>query len=161
MKNDNKMLDRLDLRILEILQRECRISNIDLAKRINLSPTPCLERVRRLEQNGYIDKYVAHLNPTKLNMNLTAYIQVTLKDSSTSDLKKFNNEVSLLDEVIECVMVAGGFDYLIKIRTTDMASYRNFLGEKLSAIAGINKTHTYVVMEEVKSTHIIPINTTN
>lgn len=157
MKKGLDLLDRIDVKILNVLQNECRISNVDLAAKINLSPTPCLERVRRLEKNGYIEKYVAHLNPKKLNANLTAYIQVSLENSRTSDLEEFNQQVKKFEEVIECSMVAGGFDYLIKIRVKDMEAYRHFLGDKLAAINGISQSHTYVVMEEIKSTHIIPV----
>lgn len=158
MKKSASELDRTDLKILDILQHECRISNIDLAAKINLSPTPCLERVRRLEKNGYIKKYVAHLNQEKLNSSLVAYIQLSLQHTTTEDLVDFNRNIRDLDEVIECSMVAGGFDYLIKIRTKNMDSYRDFLGDKLAAIKGVSQTHTYVVMEEVKSTHVIPLN---
>jgi len=157
MKKGLDLLDRIDIKILNVLQKECRISNVDLAAKINLSPTPCLERVRRLENNGYIEKYVAHLNPKKLNVNLTLYIQISLENSRTADLEEFNKQIKSLEEVIECSMVAGGFDYLIKIRVKDMESYRKFLGDKLAAIKGISQNQTYVVMEEVKSTHLIPL----
>ena len=128
-----------------------------MANKINLSPTPCLERVRKLEKKGYIEDYVAHLNPSKLDASLLAYIEISLENTTTSDLLEFNQTVLDMDEVLECNMVAGGFDYLIKIRTSDMQGYRRFLGEKLAAIKGVSQTHTYVVMEEVKSTHVLPI----
>ena len=157
MKKSTDALDRIDLKILQILQQDCRISNVELAHQVNLSPTPCLERVKRLEKNGYIEKYVAHLNPKKLNANLSAYIQVSLTNTTTKDLEEFNRQVRALNEVVECSMVAGGFDYLIKIRLQDMAEYREFLGGKLATIKGISQTHTYVVMEEVKSTHLVTL----
>ncbi|MEI8648568.1 Lrp/AsnC ligand binding domain-containing protein [Paraglaciecola sp. Hal342] len=150
-------LDRTDLKILDILQRECRISNVELANQIHLSPTPCLERVRRLEKNGYIEKYVAHLNPKKLKANLTAYVQLSLASTSTESVKEFNQQVSEIDEIVECAMVAGQFDYLIKIRIENMDEYCKFLGSKLASIKGVTQTHTYVVMEEVKSTHLIQL----
>lgn len=157
MKKDSDLLDRIDRKILSVLQQEGRIANVDLATRINLSPTPCLERVRRLEKRGFIQQYVAHLNPTKLNAALVAYIEVSLENTSSEDLNKFNQAIMDLSEVMECSMVAGGFDYLIKIRVADMAGYRQFLGEKLAIIEGVRETRTYVVMEEVKSTHVITI----
>jgi Lrp/AsnC family leucine-responsive transcriptional regulator len=157
MKKSSTVLDRIDYKILNILQKNCRVSNVDLANQVNLSPTPCLERVKRLEQSGYISKYVAHLNPKKLKANLTAYIQVSLESSTTYSLQQFNQQIKQLNEVIECSMVAGGFDYIIKIRVEDMDAYRDFLGGKFAAIKGISQTYTYVVMEEVKSTHIVPI----
>ena len=157
MKKGQDTLDRTDLKILDILQRECRISNVELANQIHLSPTPCLERVRRLEKNGYIEKYVAHLNPKKLKANLTAYVQLSLASTSTESVKEFNQQVSEIDEIVESAMVAGQFDYLIKIRIENMDEYCKFLGSKLASIKGVTQTHTYVVMEEVKSTHLIQL----
>jgi Lrp/AsnC family transcriptional regulator, leucine-responsive regulatory protein len=157
MAIDKKTLDRTDIKILDILQRNGKISNVDLAAQVHLSPSPCLERVRSLEKYGYIKEYVAHLNPELLDAELVAYIEVSLKRTATKNLDDFNKRMLKLDEVVECAMVAGGFDYLIKIRTESMQSYRSFLGEKLAAIEGIAQTHTYAVMEEVKSTHLIPV----
>lgn len=128
-----------------------------MSTRVNLSPTPCLERVRRLEKSGYMEKYVAHLNPNKLNASLVAYIEVSLNNSSSEDLDKFNFAIDNLSEVLECSMVAGGFDYLLKIRVADMAGYRRFLSEKLATISDMRETRTYVVMEEVKATHVIDV----
>ncbi|MGS2722503.1 Lrp/AsnC ligand binding domain-containing protein [Porticoccus sp. GXU_MW_L64] len=153
MNNKSQTLDRIDRKILDILQREGRIANNELAKRVNLSPSPCLERVRRLEQNNYILEYVARLNPELLDAGMVAYIEVALTNTTAADLELFNRAMGELDEVIECAMVGGGFDYLIKIRTKDMHSYRKFLGEKLATIEGVAQTHTYAVMEEVKCTH--------
>lgn len=158
MKKDSDILDRIDRKILATLQKEARIANVDLAQRVNLSPTPCLERVKRLEKSGYILQYAAHLNPNKLNASLVAYIEVSLENTTSDDLDQFNQAVLSLVEVMECSMVAGGFDYLIKIRVADMMGYRQFLGEKLAAIAGVRETRTYVVMEEVKNTHVINVN---
>jgi len=157
MRKDTNILDKIDVKILEILQKNARISNIDLANKVNLSPTPCLERVRKLEKQGYIEEYVAHLDPRKLDASLLAYIEISLENTTTSALAEFNQTVLDMDEVLECNMVAGGFDYLIKIRTSDMQGYRRFLGEKLAAIKGVSQTHTYVVMEEVKSTHVLSV----
>ena len=157
MASEKKPLDRTDKKILDTLQRNGKISNVDLAAQVHLSPSPCLERVRSLEKRGYIKEYVAHLNPELLDAALVAYIEISLKRTATQDLDDFNQRMRELDEVVECVMVAGGFDYLIKIRTENMQSYRSFLGEKLAAIEGVAQTHTYAVMEEVKSTHIIPV----
>ena len=150
-------LDKTDRRILDTLQHNCRISNVDLAAQINLSPSPCLERIRRLERSGFIEEYVAHLNPGRLQAELVVYIEVSLKRTATADLDAFNAEMLALEEVVECSMVAGGFDYLLKIRTADMQSYRRFLGDKLAAIDLVAQTHTYAVMESVKSTHLLPI----
>ncbi len=150
-------LDKTDRKILALLQRDGRISNVDLSRKINLSPTPCLERVRRLERDGYIKGYVALADPAKLNANLSAFIQVLLTSTSTKDLKSFNQQMLDLEEVESCHMVAGGFDYLIKIRCADMRHYQRFLGEKLASIPLISQTHTYVVIESVKSETAIPV----
>ncbi len=152
-----KPLDRIDRNILRELQADGRLSNVELARRVGLSPTPCLERVRRLERDRYILGYCAMLNPMKLNAALVAFIEVSLDRTTTRALERFREAIERLGEVQECHMVAGGFDYLIKIRLPDMTAYRKFLGEKLAAIDGVSQTHTYVVMEEVKSTMALPI----
>lgn len=152
-------LDRIDRRILDILQRNGRIANVELAKQVNLTPTPCLERVKRLEKEGFITHYVALLDPVKANAALCAYIEVQLNSTTTDAIRAFNQQMLELEEVLECQMVAGGFDYLIKIRVADMQHYQRFLGGKLSTIKGISQTHTYVVIEDVKSETAIKINT--
>ncbi|MBY6189511.1 Lrp/AsnC ligand binding domain-containing protein [Microbulbifer agarilyticus] len=144
-------LDRIDRQILRILQHAGRLPNVELARRVNLSPTPCLERVKRLEREGFIKEYVALLDPLKVHAGLVVYIQVSLTDTATEALEAFNKHLSGLEEVQECHMVAGGFDYLIKIRIKDMLGYRQFLGEKLASVPGVRETHTYVVIEEVKT----------
>jgi len=153
----HKPLDRIDCNILKILQQDGRISNVKLAKVINLSPTPCLERVKRLEKEGYIKGYIALLDSELLGAALVSFIEVSLDRTTTRALDNFRREMARMEEVQECHMVAGGFDYLIKVRTRDMAHYRKFLGEKLSGIADISSTHTYMVMEEVKASGAITI----
>ncbi|MDB9724554.1 Lrp/AsnC ligand binding domain-containing protein [bacterium] len=144
-------LDRTDRRILNSLQKNGRLANVDLAREVNLTPTPCLERVKRLEKEGFITQYVALLDPVKANAALCAYIEVQLTSTSTETVRIFNKHMLALPEVQECQLVAGGFDYLIKIRVADMQHYQRFLGEKLSSIESISQTHTYVVIEDVKS----------
>lgn len=146
-----KTLDRTDRKLLEILQRDGRISNVELARQVALSPTPCLERVRRLEREGFIIGYVALADPQKLNAATQAFIQVSLTNTSTDNLRDFNGRISAIPEVEACHMVAGGFDYLLKIRCSNMQHYQHFLGEHLAAIPLIAQTHTYVVIEEVKN----------
>jgi Lrp/AsnC family leucine-responsive transcriptional regulator len=159
MSKKEKALDRTDVRILEILQQNGRITNVDLAEQVHLSPPPCLERVKRLEREGYITKYVGILNPYKLNAGLLAFIQVTLHSTASKDLEKFNRSVTSLRQVQECHMVSGGFDYLIKVRASDMQDYRNFLGHELADIPNVRETHTYVVMQEVKVESSIALET--
>lgn len=147
---DRKPLDRIDRNILRILQDYGRLSNVDLAKMINLSPTPCLERVRRLEGAGYIAGYRAVLDPAKLGQDLMIFVQITLDRTTPDVFDIFKDRVQDLPEVVECHMVAGGFDYLIKIRVKDMSAFRYFLGEQLTSLPGVLTTHSYVVMEGVK-----------
>jgi len=154
---NERALDRIDREILRRLQTNGRMTNAALARAVNLSPTPCLERVRRLESEGYILDYVALLNPQKLDAGVISFVQVLLNRTTTDVFRRFKEEINRFPEVLECHMVAGGFDYLLKVRTRDMFAYRNFLDEKLARIAYINNTHTYVVMEEVKSTHAITV----
>jgi len=151
-------LDRTDRRILNSLQKNGRLANVDLAREVNLTPTPCLERVKRLEKEGFITQYVALLDPVKANAALCAYIEVQLTNTSTETVRIFNKHMLALPEVQECQLVAGGFDYLIKIRVADMQHYQRFLGEKLSSIESISQNHSYVVIEDVKSITALSIN---
>ena len=151
-----RTLDRIDLAILDTLQKDGRIANNDLAKKINLSASPCLERVRRLEKEGYIECYRAVLNPIKLNYSMSAFIQVTL-DRTTSDVfEKFKVEVVKIKEVVECHMIAGGFDYLLKLRFANMEAYREVLG-MIIELPAVSQTHTYIVTENVKADRGVPI----
>lgn len=143
-------LDRIDRKILDVLQRDGRIANADLAKLINLSPTPTLERTRRLEREGFIEKYVALLNPEKMEASLIAFIEVALERTNEEVLERFSRAAREIKEIVECHLVGGGFDYLLKVRVQDMAAYRKLLGAGLAALPGIRTTHTYYVMEQVK-----------
>ncbi|MBA6342389.1 winged helix-turn-helix transcriptional regulator [Colwellia sp. MB02u-10] len=156
ISNKPKTLDRIDLTILDALQKNGRISNSTLAQRVNLSASPCLERVKRLEQEGYIERYGAFLNASKLRYGMTAFIQVTL-DRTTADIfNKFRAQVIEIKEVAECHMVVGGFDYLLKLRFENMEAYRILLGNIVD-LPGVSQTHTYVVMEHVKRYSGVPI----
>ncbi|WP_339778733.1 Lrp/AsnC ligand binding domain-containing protein [uncultured Thalassospira sp.] len=149
MQKNIKNLDKIDKQILRELQHDGRMSNVELSRRVNLSPTPCLERVRRLEQQGFIIGYMARLDPRKLDQSLVVFVEITLDRTTPDVFDKFSSAVRKLSEVEECHMVAGGFDYLMKSRVSDMYAYREFL-ERLSSVEGVSQTHTYVVMEEVK-----------
>lgn len=150
-------LDDIDRRILRELQDNARISNVDLSRRVNLSQTPCLERVRRLERDGFIQRYAAILDPVHLGQSQLVFVEVSL-DRTTSDVfETFRAAIAGRPEVLECHMVAGGFDYLLKIRVTDMTGFRLFLEEGLNTIPGVRESSTYVVMEEIKETTAIPV----
>ncbi|OUS32841.1 leucine-responsive transcriptional regulator [Thalassotalea sp. 42_200_T64] len=151
-----KTLDRIDLTILDILQRQARISNVELAKQVNLSASPCLDRVKRLEAEGYIKRYGAVLNAQMLDINMSAFIQVTLDRTTADVFNLFKAEVVKVKEVAECHMVAGGFDYLLKLRITNMNNYRDVLG-MIVELPGVSQTHTYVVIEKVKEDLGLPV----
>jgi Lrp/AsnC family transcriptional regulator, leucine-responsive regulatory protein len=153
----DRELDRVDRRLLERPQQDGRIAVSQLAREVNLTVTPTLERVRRLEANGYIEGYFARLNPGKLGLGLLAYVEVSLDRTTPDAFDRFKQVALAHDEVMECHMVAGGFDYLLKIRVTDMESYRRFLGDRLASVRGVQQTHTYFVMEEVKSTQKVAV----
>jgi len=128
----------------------------ELAARVNLSPAACLERVRKLHESGYIMGYTAQLNPQLLDVSLLVFIEVVLDRTTPEVFDAFKHSVQIIPEVLECHMVAGGFDYLVKARVKDMAAYREFLGKTLLQ-KGVRETHTYAVMEEVKNTTKLPI----
>lgn len=143
-------IDRLDRKILRILQDDGRISNVNLAQRVGLSPTACNERVRKLEREGVIDGYHARINPAKLGANLMVFVEITLTRTSPDAFAEFSVAVRETPEILECHLVAGDFDFLIKARVPDMPSYRKLLGETILTMPGVNESRTYVVMEEVK-----------
>lgn len=143
-------IDRLDRKILRILQDDGRISNVSLAQRVGLSPTACNERVRKLEREGVLDGYHARINPAKLGANLMVFVEITLTRTSPDAFAEFSDAVRDTPEILECHLVAGDFDFLIKARVPDMPSYRKLLGETILTMPGVNESRTYVVMEEIK-----------
>lgn len=145
------MTDKIDLRILDILQRDGRITNAELAERIGLSPAATSDRFRRLLKDGYITGFAARLDPVKLGYGLLAFVEVQLDKTTPDVFTRFAAAVTRAPEVLECHMVAGGFDYLIKARLADMGAYRRFLGEVLLTMPGVKESRTYAVMEEVKN----------
>jgi Lrp/AsnC family leucine-responsive transcriptional regulator len=145
-----KPLDAIDIAILEALQVDGRMALSALAKQIGLSGTACTERVRGLEAAGVITGYAATLSGPALGLGLLAFIEVSLERISREAFDQFRAAVEAIPEIEECHMVAGGFDYLLKVRVADMAAYRGFLGEALAQVPGIRQTHSYPVMEEIK-----------
>lgn len=143
-------LDAIDRHILAQLQHSGRLSIVELAARVNLTKTPCAERLRRLERNGFITGYLARLDPVKLDRGYVSFVQVNLERTTTDILTAFNDAVRRIPEVQACHMIAGGHDYLLKIRTRDVAHYRDVLGDSISSLPGVLQTHTFVVMEVVK-----------
>ena len=148
-------IDRIDRKILSILQRDGRIANLKLAEEVSLSPTAVLARVQRLTRDDYILGYEARLNPLKLGAGMLVFVEVLLDRTTPHVFEEFNAAVQSRAEIMECHLVAGGFDYLLKTRQADMEAYRRFAGEVLWQLPGVRETRTYAVMEEVKnSTHL-------
>ena len=148
MTND---LDRLDLKILTLLQEDGRVTHLKLAEMVGLSPTAVQARVQRLTRDQYILGYEAKLNPAQLDAGFLVFVEVLLDRTTPNVFEAFKAAVQTYPEVLECHMVAGGFDYLLKTRQKDMQAYRNFAGTVLWQLPGVRETRTYPVMEEVKS----------
>ena len=148
-------LDGIDLKILQAVSRDARMTVTELSEKVGLSKTPCHTRLRRLENDGYILGYRALLDPVKLGLDHIAFVEVKLSDTRAAALEEFNREVRKLAQVEQCHMIAGGFDYLMKVRTSDITAYRILLGEVLSVLPHVSQTATYVAMEAVKDTTVL------
>ncbi|MFT6898971.1 MAG: Lrp/AsnC family leucine-responsive transcriptional regulator [Paraglaciecola sp.] len=153
-----KHIDRIDRNILVELQKNGRLSNVELATKVGLSASPCLERVKRLEQQGYILGYHARVDPHKLGAAMLVFVEITLTKTSVDIFEEFSAAVRLHDDIQECHLVSGNFDFLLKARVADMSSYRKLLGDTLLRLPGVSESRTYVVMEEIKDTTILRIN---
>lgn len=150
-------MDEMDRKLLRALQEDGRITNQALAQQCGISPAACFDRVKRLRSGGIIIGYTALLDPAKLDVALMIFVEVLLDRTTDDAFAAFAAHVARLPQVLECHMVAGGFDYLLKVRVADMAAYRAFLGDTLVAMPGIRETRTYAVLEEVKATTRLPI----
>jgi Lrp/AsnC family leucine-responsive transcriptional regulator len=149
--------DRIDRKILQVLQADGRLSNLKLAEAVALSPTAVLARVQRLARAGYILGYEARLDPLKLGLGMLVFVEVLLDRTTPHVFEAFKAAVQVHPQILECHMVAGGFDYLLKTRMADMQAYREFAGTVLWQLPGVRETRTYAVMEEVKSTGRLPL----
>ncbi len=152
-----KVLDRIDRLILDALQADGRLPNVALARQVNLTPTPCLERVKRLERDGYITGYHAHLSPGLMEASLLVFVEISLLRNSPDAFREFRQQARRLTHILECHLVSGNFDYLIKARVKDMNEYRDLLSEKILALPGVSNSRSYVVIEEVKETSLLPV----
>ena len=150
-------LDRIDLKILSCLQQDGRMSNLKLADSVSLSATAVLARVNRLTKDGYILGYEVRLNPLKLGAGMMVFVELLLDRTTPNVFEAFKAAVQVRPEIMECHMVAGGFDYLLKTRLADMVAYRNFAGNVLWQLPGVRETRTYAVMEEVKNSAHLPL----
>lgn len=154
---DIKSLDQIDRRILREVQANGRLTNTELSERVHLSATATNERVKRLTRDGFILGYTALLSPELLGRALLLFVEVKLERTTPDVFDAFAAAIRRTPDVLECHLIAGGFDYLVKARVADMSAYRTFLSELLTAVPGIRETRTYTVMEEVKDTTNLPI----
>ena len=150
-------LDRIDLKILTQLQQAGRVTNVELADAVGLSPSPCLTRVKRLEKAGYITGYGAHINLNKLGEFLTVFTEVTLAEHRAGDFSRFVGRIRNVDEIIECHLVSGGYDYLLKFVTRGVGHYQQIIEEMLDADFGIEKYFSYIVIKSPVIKHHYPI----
>ena len=155
--NQSNQLDRIDRNIVRLLQSDARMAHTELARRVGLSTTPCKERVRRLEREGVIQHYQAVLDPAALDRALVVFVQIRLNRTSQDIFEQFTAAALDLPEVQECYLVSGNFDYLIKARVADMNAYRDLLGETLLTLPGVQESTSYVVMEQVKESLMLPV----
>ncbi len=150
-------LDRFDTDILMVLQREGRISNRDLSERVGLSTAPCWRRVKRLEEDGYIENYVAQVSSRKLGMQITAFAEICLDNHHSDTLESFNQVLTDNDSILECHAVSGQCDYLLKIVAKDMESYEYFLSKKLLQVIGIRSVNTLFSLRQPKKSLALPL----
>jgi Lrp/AsnC family leucine-responsive transcriptional regulator len=152
-------LDTIDLRILAELQGNGALSNVELARRVHLSPSPCLARVKALESNGVIDRYVALANAKALGLGLNVFISISLKTQSKESLASFEQSIALHDEVMECYLMTGDSDYLIRVAVADMAALEKFIVEQLTPIPGIEKIRSSFALKQVRYKTALPLPT--
>jgi Lrp/AsnC family leucine-responsive transcriptional regulator len=152
-------LDEFDRKILSALQANARITTQELAERVGLSATPCARRVKRMEDDGLIDRYVTLLNPGRLGVGLTVFVNVRLNTQSAKAFEAFEQAIRKLPQVVGCYLLAGNYDYLVQVRVADVEAFRSFIRDRLVIIEGIGETQSSVVLEETKWTTALPLST--
>ena len=150
-------LDEIDRRILRELQKDGRVQNVELAKRVGLSPSPCLRRVRLLEEAGVIDRYVALLNPSKIGMGLTVFARVWLTGQDAATVDRFTKRVKQLPQIVECHLMAGDCDFLLRIVASNLDAYRQFQIDHLTRIEGVQSVKTEIPMQRIKVSSELPL----
>jgi len=150
-------LDSFDVKILTILQSDSRIKTMDLAEKVGLSPTPCARRVKRLEQDGYIEQYVTLLNAELLGAKLSAVVNIRLRSQTSKAFDRFDAEIAKMPEVTGCYLLAGNFDYLLYVRVADVDSFREFMRTRLTSIEGVIETQSSIILQQLKHTTAIPL----
>ncbi|TQV87422.1 Lrp/AsnC family transcriptional regulator [Aliikangiella coralliicola] len=155
--NNSQQLDRIDIAILAELQRNGRIKNVDLAEKVALSASPCLQRVKRLEKMGFITRYCAEIEINKITEVVEVFTQITISKHTLEDHSYFEREITKIPEVMECYLVSGGYDYLVKFTCRSIIHYQNTIQQLLDSELGIFKYHSYVVMKTIASKREYPI----
>lgn len=150
-------MDLIDKRILWEVQRNGRLQNVDLAQKVGLSPSPCLRRVKQLEDDGIIEKYVALLNPQKINLGLTVFARIWLKGQDEQTVNAFVEAIQSMDEVVECQLMAGDCDFFLRIMVADLDAYRQFQIQRLNKISSIQNVKTEIPLQKIKQTTALPI----
>lgn len=158
MNNPYLRLDRIDIRILELLQTDGKISNIKLAEMVNLSPTAALARVQKLTKEGFILGYEARLDPVLLNNAFVVFVEIVIDKTTPNVFEVFTDAIRQIPEIVECHMISGGFDFVVKIRCANMDEFRRISGQVLWQLPGIKETRSYPVMEVIKETQHIKLN---
>lgn len=151
-------LDQIDRKILEILQKNAKITNAQLSKEIGLSPAPTLERVKKLEQSGIIESYHAKLDPTKIGLGVSTFVHVTLKGHNKENINIFLNAIQDIDEIVECHHITGSGDFVLRIIAKDIASYQNLMLEKVSEIPVVDNLQSMVILSTFKDNKRLPLN---
>lgn len=152
-----RILDQIDKNILKVIQREGRIAIVDLAERVNLTKSPCLIRLRKLEKDGFIRGYHANINAHMVDQSHLVYVQIKLRNTSRKKLNEFNAAVRAIPEILSCHMMSGGYDYLLKIRSKNVQAYSLFMADVLSDLPGVQQTSTFPVLQEIKESSAIVI----
>ena len=151
-------LDPTDIKILSHLQDDASLTNVELAKRVHLSPSPCLSRVKAMESSGVIQRYVALAQPQALGLDLNVFISISLKEQSKEALAKFEQRIAEHDEVMECYLMTGDSDYLIRVAIADMGSLEKFILEQLTPIPGVEKIRSSFALKQVRYKTALPLN---
>ncbi|CAM4341564.1 Lrp/AsnC family transcriptional regulator [Acinetobacter pragensis] len=150
-------MDHIDKRILLEIQRNGRLQNVELAQKVGLSPSPCLRRVKQLEDDGIIEKYVALLNPQKINLGLTVFARIWLKGQDEKTVNAFVDAIQSMDEVVECQLMAGDCDFFLRIMVADLDAYRKFQIQRLNKISSIQNVKTEIPLQKIKQTTELPL----
>jgi Lrp/AsnC family leucine-responsive transcriptional regulator len=152
-----RALDSIDWRILAVLQEDARVANVELAERVNLSPSPCLARVRALEQNGFISRYVTLLDPRSIDLAVNVFIQVRLEKQVESALSAFEKAVAARPEIMECYLMTGATDYLLRVAVSDLDAYQKLITEFVAKIPGVGNIQSSIAFKQVKYTTALPL----